>query len=172
VFSTTLYILIYPNRMIKNKQLRSIGHLYLLHKCRGSRSGVGGRQRVPQTISSTTPARMRKRRPDPRSVPRFRCPTQIRPLALVPVGGLVPSQAPPSRCHRSALLFSRLLREVGPTVARGRRGPRLVTVGASLPRRRCPRPRHRSCSSRRWCRLRRRHYSSASTSPHLVPFSQ
>jgi hypothetical protein len=170
--------------MIKNKQLRSIGHLYLLHKCRGSRSGVGGRQRVPQTISSTTPARMRKRRPDPRSVPRFRiriawalsaasrCPTQIRPLALVPVGGLVPSQAPPSRCHRSALLFSRLLREVGPTVARGRRGPRLVTVGASLPRRRCPRPRHRSCSSRRWCRLRRRHYSSASTSLHLVPFSR
>jgi hypothetical protein len=54
----------------------------------------------------------------------------------------------------------------------GRQGPRLVSIGASLPRCRCPRPRHRSCSSRRRCRLHRRRSSGAGMSPHLVPFSQ
>jgi hypothetical protein len=54
---------------------------------------------------------------------------------------------------------------------RGRREPRLITVSA-FPRRWCPRPHHRSCSSRRRCRLRRLRYSNTGTSPHLVPFSR
>jgi hypothetical protein len=54
----------------------------------------------------------------------------------------------------------------------GRQGPWLIADGASLPHHRCARPHHRSCSSRRWCHLRRRRYSEAGTSPHLVPFSR
>jgi hypothetical protein len=54
----------------------------------------------------------------------------------------------------------------------GRRGPRLIAVGSSLPRRRCPCPNHRSCSSRCRCNICRRRYSSVGMSPHLVPFSR